>query len=65
MTLISFAPTARRSIGSGACSVGPADRFDYRVYHAYAGDLPGAVGDCDGYLITDSASSVVEEAPWM
>ena len=44
---------------------GSAVRFDYRVFHAYGGDLPGAIDDCDGYLITGSASSVVEEAPWM
>ncbi|MDA1311006.1 MAG: type 1 glutamine amidotransferase [Proteobacteria bacterium] len=50
----------RRLLGQAS-----ADRFDYRVYHAYAGELPDAVDECDGYLITGSAASVVEKAPWM
>jgi GMP synthase-like glutamine amidotransferase len=41
------------------------DRFSYRVYRSFDGDLPKSIDECDGYLITGSAASVIERAPWM
>ncbi len=41
------------------------DGFSFRVYHAFDGELPGSIDECDGYLITGSAASVIERAPWM
>lgn len=39
--------------------------LEYRVYRAFDGELPQSVDECDGYLITGSAASALERAPWM
>jgi GMP synthase-like glutamine amidotransferase len=39
--------------------------LDFRTYHAFAGEIPKSVDECDGYLITGSAASVLERADWM
>ena len=39
--------------------------LEYRVYRAYDDEIPGAVDECDGYLITGSPASAMERAPWM
>lgn len=43
------------------------DEFPHRVtpYDAQEGELPEAVGDCDGYIITGSAAGVYEDHDWL
>jgi GMP synthase-like glutamine amidotransferase len=41
------------------------DSLAYRVYRPYDDDIPATIDECDGYLITGSASSVMDRAPWM
>lgn len=40
-------------------------RARFRVYRAFESDLPQQAEDCDAYLITGSAASVLDAAPWM
>ena len=39
--------------------------LDYRTYDALHGELPGAVLECDAYLITGSRFGVYEYHPWI
>lgn len=41
------------------------DGLDFRTYLAFDGEIPRSVDECDGYLITGSASSVLERTDWM
>ena len=41
------------------------DGFDFEVYRAIEGELPGSLDACDGYLITGSPASVIDREPWM
>lgn len=38
---------------------------EYVVYDAVAGTLPASVGDHDGYVITGSPASVLDDDPWI
>lgn len=40
-------------------------RFDYRIYMTIGGVLPASVEECDGYLITGSPLSTLDDHPWM
>lgn len=44
--------------------LGPA-AYDWRVYAADEGELPGAPEDCAGYIVTGSAAGVYEDDPWI
>jgi GMP synthase-like glutamine amidotransferase len=39
--------------------------YDYRTYRAKDGELPGAVTDCEAWLITGSPAGVYDERPWI
>jgi len=39
--------------------------LEYKVYRTFDGEIPQSTDECDGYLITGSAASVTERAPWM
>ncbi|MBT4491860.1 MAG: GMP synthase [Gammaproteobacteria bacterium] len=38
---------------------------NYLTYNVEQGQYPGAVGDCDGYIITGSKKSVYDGDPWI
>ncbi len=40
------------------------DSIEYKIYHMYSGDEV-ALDDTDGWIITGSTSSVLDELPWM
>lgn len=39
--------------------------YDYRTYRTKDGELPGAVTDCEAYLITGSPAGVYDDRPWI
>jgi len=39
--------------------------FEYRVYSAVRGEMPGSINDCDGWLITGSRHGAYEKLDWM
>ncbi len=41
------------------------DRIDWRVYDATAGELPNAVDECDGYLISGSRHGAYDALTWI
>jgi GMP synthase-like glutamine amidotransferase len=41
------------------------DAYDWRVYAADEGELPGRPEDCAGYIVTGSAAGVYEDDPWI
>ena len=38
---------------------------DWRVYSVYAGELPQAIGECDGYITTGSRSGAYDSEAWI
>jgi GMP synthase-like glutamine amidotransferase len=41
------------------------DSFSYKVYHAHQGETPPTADTCDAYIISGSASSVLDPDPWI
>jgi GMP synthase-like glutamine amidotransferase len=42
-----------------------AEPFDFATFDARAGQLPAAVDDCAGYIITGSAAAAYDPDPWI
>jgi len=38
---------------------------EWRVYRAYAGELPSRLDDCDGYIMTGSRAGAYDDEPWI
>ena len=41
------------------------DSFSYHVYQSYQNEVPPAADTCDAYIISGSASSVLDPDPWI
>jgi len=43
----------------------PGTAMDWRVYDVTRGELPTAVADCDGYLVSGSRHGAYDDLPWL